>query len=92
MNEFLRRMLFLPEQASTFALDVDHLHYFVIIVTMLASGAVGLVAIGFFWKYRRRRPNQSTPMVNPTAGFEVAVITVPLAIFLVWFFIGFGTS
>jgi len=89
MNELLRQMLFLPEQASTFALDVDHLHYFVIIVTTFASAAVGLVAIAFFWKYRQRRPNQATPMVNPTAGFEVAVITIPLAIFLLWFFIGF---
>src|SRR5262249_48888306 len=89
MNELMRRMLFLPEQASTFALDVDHLHYFVITVTMFASAAVGLVAIGFFWKYRRRTENQATPMVDPTAGFEVAVITIPLAIFLLWFFIGF---
>ena len=89
MNELLRQMLFLPEQASTFALDVDHLHYFVILVTTFASVAVGLVAIAFFWKYRQRRPNQATPMVNPTAGFEVAVITIPLAIFLLWFFIGF---
>ena len=89
MNELLRRMLFLPEQASTFAVDVDHLHYFVIITTMFASAAVGMVAIAFFWKYRQKRPNQSTPMVNPTAGFEVAVITVPLAFFLLWFVIGF---
>ena len=37
MNELMRRMLFLPDQASTFALDVDHLHYFVISVTMIAS-------------------------------------------------------
>ena len=36
MNEFMRRLLFLPEQASTFAKDVDHLHYFVISVTMAA--------------------------------------------------------
>ena len=31
MNELMRRMLFLPEQASTSRREVDHLHFFVII-------------------------------------------------------------
>jgi cytochrome c oxidase subunit 2 len=82
-------MLFLPEQASTFAMDVDRLHYFVIIVTMVSSLAVGLTAIAFFWKYRRRQENQATPFVGPTPMFEVLAISVPLAFFLVWFAIGF---
>jgi cytochrome c oxidase subunit II len=89
MNELMRRLLFLPEQASTFAEDVDHLHYFVITVTMVASVAVAAVAISFFWLYRRRRENQSTPHISPTAGFEVLAISVPLAFFLLWFAIGF---
>jgi cytochrome c oxidase subunit 2 len=50
---------------------------------------VALVAIAFFWKYRRRRENQSTPHISPTAGFEVLAISVPLAFFLLWFAIGF---
>ena len=41
MNELMRRLLFLPDQASTFATSVDHLHYFVITVTMIASVATG---------------------------------------------------
>src|SRR5262249_25539137 len=89
MNELMRRMLFLPEQASTFALDVDRLHYFVITVTMVASFGVACVAIGFFWKYRRRRENQATPFIAPPPIFEVLAISVPLAFFLVWFAIGF---
>ena len=89
MNELMRRMLFLPEQASTFALDVDHLHYFVITVTMVASAGVAVVAIAFFWKYRRRHENQATPFIAPTAMFEVLAISVPLAFFLLWFVIGF---
>ena len=89
MNELMRRLLFLPEQASTFAQDVDHLHYFVITVTMVSSLAVGLTAIAFFWKYRRRQENQATPFVAPTPMFEVLAISVPLAFFLVWFAIGF---
>jgi cytochrome c oxidase subunit II len=89
MNELMRRMLFLPEQASTFAVDVDHLHYFVITVTMVASLGVAIVAIAFFWKFRRRRENQATPFVSPTAIFEVLAISVPLSFFLLWFAIGF---
>ncbi len=34
MNEFLRRMLFLPEQASSVARRIDSLHYFVIITAL----------------------------------------------------------
>jgi len=89
MNDLMRRMLWLPEQASTFASDVDHLHYFVIIVTMLVSVAVGLMAFAFFFKYRQRRPNQSTPLVIPSVRFEIVVIGVPLFFFLLWFVQGY---
>ncbi len=40
MNELMRRILFLPEQGSAYASQVDHLHYFVILMTML----------GVFWR------------------------------------------
>jgi cytochrome c oxidase subunit II len=89
MNELMRRLLFLPEQASTFAVDVDRLHYFVISVTMVASFAVGAIAIVFFWVYRRKTENQATPHVSPTALFEIVAISIPLTLFLTWFAIGF---
>ena len=54
MNELLRRLLFLPDQASTFAIEVDQLHYFVILTTFVMSTAVGMTAIFFFIRYRRR--------------------------------------
>src|SRR5262245_8335258 len=89
MNDFMRTILWLPEQASTFALPVDYLHYFVIIVTMVTSVAVGLLAFGFFFAYRQRRARQSTPFVIPSVKFEIAVIAVPLVFFLAWFVQGF---
>jgi cytochrome c oxidase subunit 2 len=89
-NDLLRRMLWLPEQASTFAVSVDRLHYFVIITTMISSALVGGTAVYFFFRYRRRSENQTTPVVHPTVGFEVAVVSIPLAVFLLWFVIGFG--
>jgi cytochrome c oxidase subunit II len=89
MNELMRQILFLPEQASTFAKPVDELHYFVITVTMLVSVAVGLLAFGFFFKYRQRRARQSTPYVIPSVKFEILVIALPLVFFLAWFVQGF---
>lgn len=89
MNEIMRTILWLPEQASTFAKAVDELHYFVITVTMLSSLAVGLLAFGFFFKYRQLHPRQSTPIVIPSVKFELAVVAVPLAFFLAWFVQGY---
>ena len=89
MNDLMRRLLFLPEQASTFAKSVDQLHYFVITVTMLASVATGLVAVAFLFKYRERAPEASTPIVNPSVKFELSVIVVPLFFFLLWFVQGY---
>ncbi len=89
MNDFLRRMLFLPEQASTFAQDLDRLHYFVILTTFALSSAVGLTAIFFFVRYRRRSETQTTPHIEPTWWMEALFIGIPLSFFLLWFFLGY---
>lgn len=89
MNELLRRLLFLPEQASTFARDVDKLHFFVILTTFIASAGVGLTAIFFFARYRRRSEQQTTPHIEPSLPLEAAFIVIPLAFFLLWFVIGY---
>ena len=89
MNELMRTILWLPEQASTFAKKVDTLHYFIFTVTMLASVGVGLLAFGFFFIYRQKRVKQSTPIVEPSVRFELTVIAVPMIFFLAWFVQGF---
>jgi cytochrome c oxidase subunit 2 len=89
LNDAMRKMLFLPEQASTLALRIDRLHYFVFIVTMVSSVGVGLAAVYFMFRYRERVKNASTPVVNPSGRFEAVVIAIPLLLFLVWVFIGF---
>src|SRR5438132_5404846 len=89
MNEVLRRLLCLPDQASTFARDVDRLHYFVILTTFVMSTAVGLTAIFFFVRYRRRSETQTTPHIEPTWWMELGFIAVPLFFFLLWFFMGY---
>lgn len=54
MNELMRRLLFLPPQASSVARQIDYLHYFVISATMAGATLVALVAAYFIIRYRRR--------------------------------------
>jgi cytochrome c oxidase subunit 2 len=89
MNELMRKLLFLPEQASAYAHDVDQLHFFVIITTMFAATGVAIAALWFFVRYRRRREGETTPHVEPSAIHELIFIGVPLGVFLLWFAIGF---
>jgi cytochrome c oxidase subunit 2 len=89
VNEMFRRVLWLPEQGSTFARRVDNLHYFVISVTMIASLVTGAAAIYFMFRYHRRTPDQRTPRVVPSVAFETVVIGLPLAFFLLWFAMGY---
>lgn len=89
MIELLRRMLFLPEEASTFARGVDRLHFFVFVTTMIGATAVFAVGTWFVIRYRRRREGEPTPIVEPTWKHEAFFVGFPLALFLLWFFIGF---
>jgi cytochrome c oxidase subunit 2 len=61
MNDTLRRLLGLPEQASSVARDIDTLHLFVILTTLLGAACVGLVALWFAVRFRRRPGDQLTP-------------------------------
>jgi cytochrome c oxidase subunit 2 len=89
MNDLMRRLLFLPDQASDYARRVDQLHFFVITTTMIAAAGVFLTALVFYVKYRRRGDGDATPHIEPRAIHEVLFIGVPLSFFLLWFAIGF---
>jgi cytochrome c oxidase subunit 2 len=89
-ESYLRRILFLPEQASSFAHDVDQLHFFVILTTLVMSSAVGLAALFFFVRFRRRGPRGGRSRYISGGGVaEGIIVAVPLAFFLLWFWIGF---
>ena len=89
MSDVLRQTLFLPEQASTFAERVDNLHYLVVTTTMVASFLIGTTALVFFVMFRRRKPHEYTPKVNPDLKAEVLFVGVPTVFFLACFAIGF---
>jgi cytochrome c oxidase subunit II len=99
MNELLRKLLFLPEQSSTVASGIDYLHYFVITITMLGALAVTVFGGYFVTKYRRSRQGRAgqegrhsrlaepTPAIPPR--LEFGVILGLLALFVLWWVIGF---
>lgn len=97
MNEFLRRLLFLPPQASTVAREIDYLHYSVISVTMAGATLVAAVAAYFILRYRRRPDfGKLAPNVDPTPlrplmafWFELGVIGFLLTLFVGWWVVGF---
>lgn len=93
MNELMRKLLFLPEQASTVAAEIDWLHYFVITVTMLGAFGVALATLYFIVRYRER-PGASGGVPHAVRGglslrFEIIVFGGLLALFVLFWVIGF---
>jgi cytochrome c oxidase subunit 2 len=92
MNEYLRRILFLPVQASTVAADVDGLHYLVILTTMAGATLVTLVGAYFLIRYRLRGAEASAPnpdaSVRPRAFYKVAALVGLAVLFLAFWLIG----
>ena len=76
-----------PEQASTFAVRVDQLYWFLIAVTVFFSGLIAALVIAFAWRYRRR-PGRVAE--QPTHGpaemmLELFWTAVPLVLVIVMF-------
>lgn len=90
LNDLVRRLLNLPIQASTYAAGVDHLHFFVIGVTMLGSMTVLVLAIYFIVRFRRGSGESGpTPKVQGGVVLEFAFIGGILSLFLFIWIIGF---
>jgi cytochrome c oxidase subunit 2 len=90
MNELLRTLLNLPEQASSVAFGIDVLHYVVISISML--GAVGVAAVvGILLLRFRRRPGHTPPRRRRglSMRLEIVVIGGLLSMFLVFWIVGF---
>ncbi|NVB81797.1 MAG: cytochrome c oxidase subunit II, partial [Kofleriaceae bacterium] len=84
MNEMMRILLFLPEQASTVASRIDALHFLVISVTMLGAAGVALVTLYWIVKYRAR------PERGESAEHDVDVRPVRKELSLRFELFGFG--
>ncbi len=98
MNELLRTILFLPEQRSTLARDIDGLHYFVILTTMAGSIAVAVITMYFLIRYREGghaktevSPDERSSLhrAGMPIWLEVALIIGLLGLFVMWWVLGF---
>jgi len=93
MNELLRRILFLPPQASTFASEIVALHFFVLSFTMLGALAVTFIGGYYLLRYRRRFGRPAGPVrkiVAPVPFWAEALVVLGLfGIFILWWVIGF---
>lgn len=78
---------FQPEQASTIARSVDHLHFFITAVTLFFTSVIFLVIFYFMIKYRRRSPDERPSAIEGSLPLEIlwtAIPTVIVAIIFVW--------
>lgn len=87
--DLCRKILALPDGASTVSDDIDALHVFVISVTMLVSTFVFATTAWFSVRYRRVRERQLTVRLVATRRHEATLIAGILGIFLLWWFLGF---
>jgi cytochrome c oxidase subunit 2 len=67
-----------PEQASNFAPHVDALMIFISGICLFFAVAVTATVILFFFKYRRKQPNDVGVPIHGNALLETAWIVVPL--------------
>jgi cytochrome c oxidase subunit 2 len=88
MNDLLRALLDLPPQASTYAADVDMLHYFVITATMLGATVVFALALVYLVRYRRRAAGETTPRVTTSGPTEAGIIGGIFLLFIVFWGVG----
>lgn len=87
MNDFFRRILYLPIQGTRLATEIDGFHYFVITITMLGATAVFGAALWFTFRYRRHSDLEITPRIRGGWIFESAVIGGLLTLFVsIWVF------
>ena len=74
-----------PDQASTIAEGVDHLHYFLTAVTLFFTTSIFLTIFYFAVKYRRRSDDERPPKIDSSLPLEIVWILLPTVITLVMF-------
>ncbi len=71
---------FLPEQASTFAPEVDLYFLFLVGLTLFFTLLVGILAIVFMVRYRRRRADEVPEPVEGAMLLEITWTVIPFLI------------
>jgi cytochrome c oxidase subunit II len=79
-----------PEQASTFAADVDALYFFIVAVSAFFALVVAIVVIIFGVRYRRRHAGEVGARIEGNLPLELLWSVIPAIIAMVMF--GWGAS
>jgi len=79
-----------PEQASTFAMDVDALYFFVTAVSAFFALSVAVLVIVFGVKYHRRHAGEVGARIEGSLPLELLWSVIPTVIAMVMF--GWGAS
>jgi len=79
---------FFPEQASTHAVEVDHLFFYILGVTVFFTALIFILILVFSVRFRRRPGRETGAEVRVNVPLEIAWIMIPLLLVLVMFFWG----
>src|SRR6185436_16039843 len=79
-----------PDQASTFAKDVDALYFFILAVCSFFALTVAISVIYFALRYRRKREGQVGARIEGSLPLELLWSVIPTVIAMVMF--GWGAS
>src|SRR5262249_14910548 len=74
-----------PEQASTFAPEVDHLLYFMLVVTVFFSVLIFAAIFYFAIRYRRRSEQELPHEIEGSMPLEIAWSVIPFGLTMVMF-------
>jgi len=72
----------MPEQASSFAFEVDALYLLLVAMTLVFFVGIGGLEVYFAVKYRRRSANEVPPEMHESPLLEITWIVIPLIISL----------
>jgi cytochrome c oxidase subunit II len=85
----LAQTIWLPEQVSTLAHEVDALFYFILWTSVIIFAGVVISMLYFAYKYRRQTPHDRTELVVPSKLIEISWVVVPTILVLIIFNWGF---
>ena len=89
MNELLRNLLMLPDQASSNAKSIDTLHYVVIGATLLGAFGIALLTIYLIVRYRARSADHRTERMTTGIAGESSIIGGILVLFVAFWVVGY---
>ncbi|MER3445302.1 MAG: cytochrome c oxidase subunit II [Candidatus Dadabacteria bacterium] len=82
-------MSLLPEAASDFAGKVDHIIWFVTVISLIFFILVSFFLVYFAIKYRRKKENEETPYITGSHILETLWTVIPSILLIIIFAYGF---